>query len=490
MAVSQVSIPESLISAYLPIVYKFTSSFSDLEGGFTNAFPGDDNKVILVVTGLGNLSRNIKPDGTITITNSGLYDGEHVVIQRESNGSLSIDTEFIGGDAGNVSYSRLNARMICNLFIDGSFVVQQTRFSNLDGEFEFEFGREVQIHLGNGLEPLSINSTVKGPRLSEESTATIYVEYTDVEDVIVGGVITSDIPSVGSIGTKTSDIVVVNSTVPYLEWASGGVFGEIKSISTDLSEFAIGAVSGTNRFLTNSPKNITIGSSDFYQLAIMIDYDANVNYRLMITRYNAAGSQIGFAKSTFTGLNSDSVWFSRVGPRIGSFLNGISSYDVVVIDLDNNDAELSETITFTIDDNCHQSKTRFVWLNPRGGYDAFNFYAPRSTSNNVVKDSFIKNRTYPVVIGSTEKPIINVSNNSVISVKTSKISTEEAEWLNELIESPEVFIELPESNPLHDKLIPVNILDGTFKGANSYDSTHVVSVRYSLGFEKIHLRAN
>ena len=494
MSVTILSTPNDLSSAYSPLVYSFRSTFANHEGTFsaTDRRSGVHTVQFLTSGGLGVLDRIIRANGTLTVTNSERYNGDHITTGFGAGGIINTETPYDGhSSGGNLSFTRLGARMICNLLVNDSFVVQKTRYANIDGNFDFDFSREVQLSLGNGLEPMDIGGTGKAPLINNESTASIRVEYFEVEDIITDGVISSLVTGGGS-SNKTPAIVVVNAIVPYLEWTSGSVGGDIKSTSSDLSNFAIKNVSNTNRFLTNSPKNITLGRNDHYQLSILLEHDAAIRHKTRRITYDASGSVLGTSGSFFSGENANSVWSFRAGGRGVSDLDdlNIASYDIKIVDHNDSNADLSETITFTFDDSCHQSKTRFIWLNPRGAYDAFNFYAPRSSKNTVSKGSFVKNRANPVIIGGNENPIISVNTRGVISVKTDKISTEEAEWLNELIESPDVRIELDGSNPLHNKLIPVTILDGTFSIANSYDSTHVLSLKYVLGFKKEHLRAN
>lgn len=494
MSVTIHSIPDNHISAYVPVEYNFTSTYTGRDGAYTNVSADADGNAVFTVTGIAKVARTIKVDGIMTISNAlnSDYDGEYTVISASNNGEVVLNTPFIGNSAGNFSYDRLNARMICDIYVDGSFLIRKTRRVNSDNRFVFDFSREIQISIANDLEPLDMGSTSPIPSISPESTVSIHAQYAEAEDVIVNGIAES-VLSLDAFGDlrSTDNSVVVNAIVPYIEWELGSVNGTIYNNSTDLSDFKIKSASTTNRFLTNSPNIINIGRNDFYQLSFMIDYDAAVDYERTIVTYDSSGAILATNRKTASAA-TDSVWSMRTGGRNLGILGSasIARYDVTLTDGNNSDAAMSETITFIIDDTCHQSKTRFVWLNPRGGYDAFNFYSPRRLNSVVKKQLFRKSRSYPVVIGNREDSVIDVNSRDSIMVKTSKVSAQDAEWLIELFESPEVFIELEDGNALHDKLIPITVLDRSGDITNSYDSLHSVSLQYVHGFSKKHLRAN
>jgi hypothetical protein len=479
--------PSSISSAYLPVEYNIRSTFTGVTGSFTSVRSDASGRAILTVEGFRRASRTFRKDGVITLENSTNYDGEFTVISSNNSGDVVIDTDFIANDSGSLGYSRLNAHVICDLYIDGSFVVQRVKYADINDEFVFDFSKEIQINLGNDLSPLPIGTT--NPLIGAESSASVYIEYSDAQDVITNG-IAETIVTLDEFKSDSVDAVTaINSTVPYLEWLSGSTKSQIKNSDTDLSAFLVGSTSGA-RFLTNSPTTISIGRDDSYQLSCIIDYSGAITYKRNVKSFDSTGAQITNLSIVFTPGN-DSVWGIPAGTRD---LPGVqvpsnaAYYEVSIVDVSNN--AISETFTFNLDDKCYQSKTRFTWLNPRGGYDTYSFYAPRKLNASVSKGSFTKSPTYPTVIGNREDSIINVNAKDSISTRTAKVSSENAEWLQELLESPEVFIELDSSNALHGNRIPVAILNKTRAISNSYEALHTVSLRYTFGFSKIPIRAN
>lgn len=490
MAATINSRPAEFASAYLPAEYNLSSSFSGLSGGFTSVRSNIDGKALLTVTGINRPNRNIKANGVMTIENSNFYDGEHTVISSSNNGDVVLDTDFIDIDTGNFEYSRLNAHVICDLYIDGSFVVRRVRYANAGNEFVFDFSKELQINLGNDLEPAPLDTL--NPFISAESSASFYIEYTDAQDIIADGIAKTflTLTAAGLNSDSANALTAINSTVQYIEWLNGSTKNEIKNKDTSLNPFLVGSTSGA-RFLTNSPETISISRKDSYQLSCIIDYNASISYKRQVKSYDSSGAQLTSLSFTFE-PGVDSVWNIPVGPRNlppSQVPSNAVYYTVAIVDFNDSNALISELFTFNIDDKCHQSKTRFVWLNPRGGYDAYSFYAPRKLNSSVSKGSFTKAAVYPTVVGNRENSIINVNAKDSITTRTAKINRVDAEWLQELLESPEVFIELDSDNVLHDKIVPVTILNKTRAISDSYDTLHTISLRYTFGFSKIPLRA-
>jgi len=487
MSVTVNSRPDDFSSAYTPVEYDFSSTFAGRNGTFSAVEEDANGKAIFIVAGFGR-ARNTKVDGVLTITNSDNYDGEWTVIDSANGGRVTVDLDYVGTDSGNASYTRLNMHMICDLYIDGNFIVRKTRYPDLNDRFVFNFDREIQINLGNDLAPLTLGSATAV--VSAPSSASIYVKYVESEDIITDGVAVQTL-NLGADGELTNDSAqsrtIINSTVPYLEWQLGSTKNTIISKDTDLTDFVTDA-SSSARFLTNSPKTISIGADDSYQLSAIIDYDSGITYRRKVTWYDSAGTPTSVGTAFSPG--ADGVWAIPCGTRdlsLAQLPANAVKYDVSI---SNTSTSITEIITFVIDSKCHGSKTRFVWLNPRGGYDAYNFYSPRKLNSSVQKKSYQAARTYPVVVGNREESIIDVNSKDVLTVSTNKVTTEVAEWLQELLESPEVYIELDSDNALHDTRVPVTLVNKTRAISNSYDTLHNVSLRYRFGFDKVQIRAS
>ena len=494
MAATIISRPDDFSSAYVPVEYTFSSNFA---GQTADAWymRDDGNGKLEIRAGFAFIEKLIKPDGIITLSNgdAGTYDGEHIVRSVSSPSFIVTDTDYISDDnGGDAHYTRLNTHMLCDLYIDGSFVVRKKRFPDINDQFVFDFKREIQVELGNDMKPMALGLTA--PSTNAEGSVSIYVDYADARDIITDGVAVTTL-RLTTDGDFYSDSAnpraIVNATVPYLEWELGSIRGGIINKDTDLSSFIVTS-SSSARFLTNSPKSITVGSSDAYELSAIIDYDAAITEAIEIEFFDSAGTTLSTVYSVFDPA-TDSVWRFSLGTR--GVIDAVKpanavSYDVTIIDRANADAKISETITFNIDSNCYGTSTRFVWLNPRGGYDAYTFHSPRKLNSQVKKSSYKPARVYPTVVGNSEENITNVDASDSITTSTNKVTKEVAEWLQELLESPQVFIELDDSNALHDKRVPVVIVNKTRAIANSYSGAFNIALRYRFAFEKVGIRAN
>ena len=494
MSVTVVSRPSNFASVYVPVEYEFSSTFAGVTGAVSYFQDDGNGKLEIVYSGIFQPRVNLHVGGIVTITNNDDYNGEYLVIQKDSSARLTLDTPYISDSfGGNMSFSMANINMVCDLYVGGSFVVRKFRFPNVSDNFVFDFSKELQIELGNNMSPLEMGSDTVLP--STESYGLVYVKYAEVHDELIDGIATptftlDEAQSPPDLfDDSANSITVINSTVPYIEWTLGSIKNEIINKDVGLSAFTPNSLS--KRFLTNSPKTILIGRDESYQLNAIVDFDVAIGYKVKIATYDSTGTLDTTYTTTFV-PGTDAVWAIPAGGRdfaTGVIDSNIFSYEISIIDSLDSNAEISETITFNIDTVCHGSSTRFVWLNPRGGYDAFTFTSPRKLNSSVSKTTFNPSRSYPVVVGAREEATTNVFASDSITTSTNKVTAEVAEWLQELLESPQVFIELSSDNALHNKRVPVTLINKTRSIANNFDGLFNVSIRYKFAFDKIGLRA-
>ena len=295
MGVVIVSRPSDFASAYVPVEYTITSGYAGVTGNVGSVGVDGEGRTVFTTT-LDNSASKVRVDGKVTLSNTvdNLYDGEWTVLRSTPSGNITIDAPYVGvvGQSGSFNYSRLNAHVLCDLYVDGSFVVRKKRFSDSNDQFVFNYDKEVQVDLGNDMKPMALGVTATS--INPEASVSVYVIATEYADVIDGGVATT---TAGDTEDDSANAkAIINSTVPYLEWSLGSTRSDIINKDTDLTDFVTTA-SSTARFLTNSPKTITIGESDGYELSFIVDYDAAIGYSVQIKYYNAANalvSTIGF----------------------------------------------------------------------------------------------------------------------------------------------------------------------------------------------------
>ena len=85
----------------------------------------------------------------IVILNTNNYDGVYTISAISDNGTYStvslLDATFNGDDSGNFEFNKLNLRVVSQLWVNGSFFIEKTRFINNDSLFVFDFAKEMQV---------------------------------------------------------------------------------------------------------------------------------------------------------------------------------------------------------------------------------------------------------------------------------------------------------------------------------------------------------
>ena len=448
----------------------------------------------------------------LTILNTDYYNGVYEIsgVRNVSSGSrLSlIDTgtgltlKHTFNDTGNYEYGSRNLRVVTQLWVNNSFFIEKTRYINNDNLFVFDFAKEMQVWQGNELDPLGF--TESGLVSNSELFDSIKIKTVVVTDELVNGVLT-EVPQLKPASGKGRGytparlynsgvpVTIINSTVPQVEWVMGSTRGEIKSTG-DMSGFIMGDNDSTKRFLTPAPINQIIANNEALEIGFIIDNeDQTNNYEAVIVAYDTTGGTLATNSIKFGTVSniSSGVWRLNVGPRSLSATvipSNTATYTVHIRDIDTLVAQ-SETRTFTIDDDCTRTKTRFCWLNERGEYDSFTFKSPRKLKSRVKKDTHKKDRDYSKGIASRQEVTTNVFADDNMTTGTNKVVREVAEWLQGMLESPEVWIELEEGNALHDTRIPVTLNSKSRSITDTYNGMFNINVRYKFGWTKDIIRA-
>jgi hypothetical protein len=441
---------------------------------------------------------------SMVVLNTSSLDGVWVISKVDDYGDSSrvfVDgrdgVTFVSGETGNYEFGSLNERVIAQLWVNGSFFIEKTRYLNNDNLFVFDFAKEMQVWQGNELEPLGFTEAYLVS--NSEAFDTMSIKTAIVTDEIVGGVLI-EVPQLDETVTPNAlydsgtDIIAINSTVPQVEWVMGSTRGEIKSTG-DLSGFVMGDSDSTKRFLTPAPLNQTIGFDEALELSFIAENDPTHRWAVQIKAYDVSDVEIASTNIVKDGNLGNrllsGVWRVNVGPRsqgLAVIPSNTSYYTVAVTDT-TLVADQSETRTFTIDSDCSRTTTRFCWLNERGGYDSFTFKSPRKLKSRVKKDTHKKDRDYSSGIASREVVTTNVFAQDNMSTGTNKVVRETAEWLQGLLESSEVWIELEEGNALHNVRIPVTLNSKSKSISDTYNGMFNINLRYSFGWSKDVIRA-
>jgi len=121
-----------------------------------------------------------------------------------------------------------------------------------------------------------------------------------------------------------------------------------------------------------------------------------------------------------------------------------------------------DQINYTLAENCNYDRVRFAFINKFGFWDYYGFNLPQSKVTSTKRSGITKPMVnYSGVVGAYNgqrrgQDWFNVQYEDDFSVTTPFVDQSEAEWLSELFESPEVFIQQG------DNFIPIVITNASY----------------------------
>ena len=118
---------------------------------------------------------------------------------------------------------------------------------------------------------------------------------------------------------------------------------------------------------------------------------------------------------------------------------GTEYYTIQVITQSVPDTEL---LRYDIDcrSTCKYGAVRLQFLNRLGGFDYMNFDLVSRKTVNVERKTYKKTLPYNYVVGDREKTVLDINGNYVTKVTSNWCNDDEAEWMEDLLASPEVYI--------------------------------------------------
>ncbi len=205
---------------------------------------------------------------------------------------------------------------------------------------------------------------------------------------------------------------------------------------------------GSSRFLTNAPsvKHIRIGEEE--QLHFISN--GNQSVKVGIFKFDLGGNPFGSVEYLTVIDIIDNKGIIPINSNI--FDNTLSKFIIGLFDSGNNFK--SEFRTFIIDYNKYQNAKRFYFENTLGGFDAFTFTGNLSRTGNSAKTGFKKTLGLNYAISDRGQSDIANSNTISNEIFSGFLTNAEALWLNELLQSTNVF-----TKEIGDNIsTPVNIL--------------------------------
>jgi hypothetical protein len=375
-----------------------------------------------------------------------------------------------------------NYRYVGDLFINNDFKVRLKTFPDKDGYGYFRLNRVCQDYLSYDLQPQqpNINTLFYG---NDNSIKNIQLKLYD---------------EYGSLNTGTtiftSSTVISQSIITY-----NGALSYYGDLSQNYTSQRIGITSriGTNYFteysykdytadklsnvfypplfLTNSPREIKCNMADVYYISIFVDEKDDVS-ELYIETFNNNTLISGYSISNTTNNNPvltgtsnadcfltigiaprdiNSAWYGSF-PLLSPIINNNVDYYTVrtryVNPLNPADIEdTSEIFKVIIDNSNNYDKFRFRFLNIFGAFDSYTFDARNSQTKNVLNKSEYKKILGKGVNGAYIYPNGDKSLTQIYSqiennykVTSNWLTEKQSYHLNELFNSPVVFLEVNE----------------------------------------------
>lgn len=233
----------------------------------------------------------------------------------------------------------------------------------------------------------------------------------------------------------------------------------------DYTDYICNITNGVNGQWLTKLKTHNVSIANIGRMCVLTDTPTDVDYVVYKT-YNSAGTLIQTATKLITvaqNLTVSRMYKVATGPETinnitGAWVTGAqpvitSSVYYYTIQLTNSaSAVASEILTFNIEEPCRYTQRRLHFINQLGGWEAFNFDL-KSTERRDVERKGYKYDKYPVVSAgisrsvSDQSQVINyVATQDFIKLTSEFITESENDLIKELIESPEIYLEITDYN--------------------------------------------
>jgi hypothetical protein len=251
-------------------------------------------------------------------------------------------------------------------------------------------------------------------------------------------------------------------------------------------------------FLTNAPATQRIELNQNAWLYMATASSGSVQ-TAQFKKYNSSGSLLGTLYITnpyYDLTGSEAHRFVRLGTgpanlnaHTASWIDSNVSYYTAQV-LDSTSGTASTAMRYDMTENCRFTTVRLHWLNKLGGFDSFNFTLKSRESLAITKQQYKKR--YGNTTGTTwgyesyERGDVVFDSRSKQSFKITSdwISEAESEWLEELLTSPEVYVETAV-----DKLTAIVVKDSKYdKRKKVNERLFNLELEYEYSFEKIRQR--
>lgn len=303
----------------------------------------------------------------------------------------------------------------------------------------------------------------------------------------------------GSSGTIFADLKIETN---YYTWNS--IFDYEDFVDYSSGDYNC-TIASNGQFLTNRPSSGDVYIDDNAWLYWMEFVNGTGTGDARIITYNSAGTVL--KNVLVNNVTASGMVIQRI-PAGPSNINEISNanlsggvqpligattakYSIHVVDSAGSPTQVSDIYYFTIASGCsNYDKINIVFLNKLGGYDSFAFIQSSKSQTN------IERKEYKTSFGSfssatsftyskSDRGITNYYTKlrDSYSVESDWITEEQSIWLEELITSPDVYIDNG------TELIPIVVLNGTYERKRTVnEKLFNLRLEYKYSYERYRQR--
>lgn len=225
--------------------------------------------------------------------------------------------------------------------------------------------------------------------------------------------------------------------------------------------------SGSYAVLSNMPATMSMQSNDFGTVSLYnntVGYVSQSFYSASIGAYVKVDEKNYSITDNFSSvpISASTPYWNYVDVNVSSSV-GLESY------------------RYEASDETHREKTRFAFVNKLGAWDYYNNYNPVRQRINVSRQEYTAPRVDYSSLNSTYdisrrgKTVNNSSTDDQFTVDTDYLDKTNANWLEELIESPEVYIQR------NGEFIPIVITDSGYTAKTSAGRQKLF--KYTINFK-------
>ena len=307
-------------------------------------------------------------------------------------------------------------RVIADVKVDGTIrasIDKDPRFGTTD-TFDFDVRSVVQDYLTENIEIISGNN-ITNAGSSEVEVQLEFYEVTLPSTVLVTTWTGTGSPS----GTTGNQIWAINSALQHQE-------------TQNLNAFIVDTTA--KRFLTNRTTQ-KLRRTETMQLHFVTN-EASVKAK--IVQKDSSGS------TTSTGAFPGSA--ETITDKTGIVLIDGSGMDATASTFeitlaDSSLADISETVTITIDDSCSSEALRLKWVNPLGGIDAYTFNARKKEEIRFRSKTFEKVVEQGYALKDRGQTVLSVTAYDGMELFSDILTNTELQWIGELGLSNNVWID-------------------------------------------------